>query len=197
MRPRQDGRHTPDDIFKCIFLNEDPRISLKKSLKFVPKVRINNILALGQIMAWRRSGDKPFSEPMMVDLLTHICVTRPQWVNHVADQNQRIQSKYVLGRMLQSHDILMMSKMSNAFELPRRQHDLHRCSCGSSCRIVGSEPCVRVCFSLMHRLTFPWCLYFYVAGWRKHGDLSFYMDDIISSASIVWTSCNKWIRPLQ
>ena len=31
-------------------------------------------------MAWRRSGDKPLSEPMMVSLLTHICVTRPQWV---------------------------------------------------------------------------------------------------------------------
>ena len=32
-------------------------------------------------MAWRRSGDKPLSEPMMVSLPTHICVTRPQWVN--------------------------------------------------------------------------------------------------------------------
>ena len=32
-------------------------------------------------MAWRRTGDKPLSEPMMVSLLTHICVTRPQWVN--------------------------------------------------------------------------------------------------------------------
>ena len=32
-------------------------------------------------MAWRRSGDKPWSEQMMVSLLTHICVTRPQWVN--------------------------------------------------------------------------------------------------------------------
>ena len=31
-------------------------------------------------MAWRRPGDKPLSEPMMVSLLTHICVTRPQWV---------------------------------------------------------------------------------------------------------------------
>ena len=31
-------------------------------------------------MAWRRLGDKPLSEPMMVKLLTHICVTRPQWV---------------------------------------------------------------------------------------------------------------------
>ena len=31
-------------------------------------------------MAWRRPGDKPLSEPMMVSLLTHLCVTRPQWV---------------------------------------------------------------------------------------------------------------------
>ena len=31
-------------------------------------------------MAWRRPGDKPLSEPLMVSFLTHICVTRPQWV---------------------------------------------------------------------------------------------------------------------
>ena len=31
-------------------------------------------------MAWRRSGDKPLSDLMIVSLLTHICVTRPQWV---------------------------------------------------------------------------------------------------------------------
>ena len=78
LRPRQNGRHFADDIFKCIFLTEKARISLKISLKFVPKVRINTIPALVQIMAWRRPGDKPLSEPMMVSLLTHICVTRPQ-----------------------------------------------------------------------------------------------------------------------
>ena len=50
-------------------------------MKFVPKGPINNNPALVQIMAWSRSGDKPLSEPMMVSLLTHICVTRPQWVN--------------------------------------------------------------------------------------------------------------------
>ena len=32
-------------------------------------------------MASRRPGDKPLSEPRMESLLTHICVTRPQWVN--------------------------------------------------------------------------------------------------------------------
>ena len=36
------------------------------SLKFVYKGPINNIPALGQIMAWRRLGDKPLYEAMMV-----------------------------------------------------------------------------------------------------------------------------------
>ena len=81
LRPRQNGRHFADDILECIFLNENVWISLEISLKFVPEVRINNIPALVQIMAWRRTGDKPLSELMMVSLLTHICVTRPHWVN--------------------------------------------------------------------------------------------------------------------
>ena len=81
LRPRQNGRHLPDNIFKYIFFNENVWISLKISLTFVPKVPINNILALVLIMAWRRPGNKPLSEPMMVSLPRHICVTRPQWVN--------------------------------------------------------------------------------------------------------------------
>ena len=81
LRPRQNGCLFADDTFKCIFLNENVKISIKISLKFVPKVPINNIPALCQIMAWRRSGDTPLSETMMVTLLTHICVTWPQWVN--------------------------------------------------------------------------------------------------------------------
>ena len=80
LRLRQNGRHFADDIFKCIFLNENVWISIKISLKFVPWNHINNIPALVQKMAWRRPGDKPLSEPMMVSLLMHICVTRPQWV---------------------------------------------------------------------------------------------------------------------
>ena len=83
LRPRQNGRYFADDIFKCIFLNENAWISLNISLKFVPKVRIDNIPALVQIMAWRRSGTKPLSEPMMVSLLTHICITLPQCVNWI------------------------------------------------------------------------------------------------------------------
>ena len=43
--PRQNGRHFPDDIFKYNFLNEDVWISIKISLKFIPKGPINNIPA--------------------------------------------------------------------------------------------------------------------------------------------------------
>ena len=81
LRPRQNGRLFADDIFKRILLNETIRISTQNSLKFIPKGLINNNPALVQIMAWRRPGDKPLFEPIMVTLLTHICVTRPQWVN--------------------------------------------------------------------------------------------------------------------
>ena len=80
LRPRQKGRHFTDDVFKCIFLNENVRILLKISQKFVPEGPINNIPSLVQVMAWRRPGDKQLSEQMMLSLLTHICVARPQWV---------------------------------------------------------------------------------------------------------------------
>ena len=65
LRLRQNGRYFPDAIFKCIFLNENCCILMKISLKFIPQDPTNNIPALVQIMAWRRPGDKPLSEPMM------------------------------------------------------------------------------------------------------------------------------------
>ena len=64
--PRQNGRHFPDDIFKCILLYENVHISHKSSVKIAPKVRIDNISALVQIMVWRRPVDKPLSEPTKV-----------------------------------------------------------------------------------------------------------------------------------
>ena len=81
LRPRQNRRHFADDVFKVIFLNENVWISINISLKFVPRGPINSIPTLVQIMAWRRPGDKPLSEPMMVRLPTYICITGPQWVN--------------------------------------------------------------------------------------------------------------------
>ena len=85
LRPRQNGRHFANDTFKRIFLNENVEILINISLKFVPKGPISNIQALVQTMAWSRTGDKPLTEPLLVRLLTHICVTRPQLVNHCAE----------------------------------------------------------------------------------------------------------------
>ena len=70
-RLRQNGRHFPDNIFKCIFFSENVWISLKISLRFVPNGPINNIPALVQIMAYR------------LVIWTNggwFVVTRPQWV---------------------------------------------------------------------------------------------------------------------
>ena len=81
LRPKQNGRLFADYTFKRIFLNENIRILIKISLTFAPKGLINNIPALVLIMAWRRPGAKPISEPMLVRSPTHICVTRLQGVN--------------------------------------------------------------------------------------------------------------------
>ena len=54
-----------DDIFKWICLNENDRPPIQISLKCVPRNPIGNKSALVQVMAWRRTGDKPLPEPMM------------------------------------------------------------------------------------------------------------------------------------
>ena len=54
-----------DDIFKCNFLNENDRIMIQISVKFVPRSPIDNKPALVQVMAWHQTGDKPLPEPMM------------------------------------------------------------------------------------------------------------------------------------
>ena len=46
LRPRQNGLQFADDIFKCIFFNENVWIAIRISLGFVPKSPINDIPAL-------------------------------------------------------------------------------------------------------------------------------------------------------
>ena len=111
LRPRRNEQHFADDIFKCIFFNENVWISIKISLRFVPKGPINNIPALVQIMAWRRSGDKQLYEPMMVILPTHTCATRPQWVKLTKYLSFRINTL----RPEEMADILQ-TKFSNVFD---------------------------------------------------------------------------------
>ena len=52
LRLGKNCRYVPDDIFKCILLNDSVLILNKIPLKFVPKTPINNIPAMVQIMAW-------------------------------------------------------------------------------------------------------------------------------------------------
>ena len=77
LRPRQDGRHY--NIFKCIFLNENVWISIKIKLKYVLKIHWSLFLRV-KLTTFQLVGGKPLSEPMMVRLPTHLCVTQPQWV---------------------------------------------------------------------------------------------------------------------
>ena len=69
-----------DDIFKCIFLNENLRNLIHLSLKFVPKCPIKNNPSLFQIMTWCRAGDKPYLNQWWSTSITHIRVTRPESV---------------------------------------------------------------------------------------------------------------------
>ena len=82
------GRDKVDAISQMTFSSQYSWMKmLELRLKFhwslFLRVQLTMFPALVQIMAWRPSGDKPLSEPMMVSSLTHICVTRPQWVNNI------------------------------------------------------------------------------------------------------------------
>ena len=57
-----------DENFKCIFFNGHDRIPIIISLKFVPSCPKDNKSALVQVIAWRRTGDKPLREPMLTHL---------------------------------------------------------------------------------------------------------------------------------
>ena len=78
LRPRQNG---------CIFHKTfSIAFSWMKMYEFQLKcdcilfLRVH-LTILVQIMGWHQQGDKPLSEPIMINLLTYKCVTRPQWVN--------------------------------------------------------------------------------------------------------------------
>ena len=71
-------------IFKWIFLNENDRIPIQISLKFVPGSSIDNNMnkqASVQVTAWRWTGDKSLPEPMLTHFTdAYICGTRGRWV---------------------------------------------------------------------------------------------------------------------
>ena len=115
------------------------------SLRFVSQGPIKNIPALWHKIAWRGPGNKPLSEPMMVRLPTHICVTRPLWV----DKNTtKIQVYHRLG-LISNWDVCpeIFSPMS-------------------WCVLLGSAECASLCFQYFlwwDGMSFP---YEWVAWWE-------------------------------
>ena len=86
MRQRQNGRHFADNIFNCIFLNENVWFSTQISLNLVPEGPICNKSALVQVMAslaWNQAAHKSLSKPLLTQIAEansgHM-VTRSQWV---------------------------------------------------------------------------------------------------------------------
>ena len=75
-------------------------LHLKFHWGLFPKCPVDKIPALVQIMASRRSNGKPLSEPMMVTLLMHICITQPQWVKSGTLKLEQINSVMGLQRRL-------------------------------------------------------------------------------------------------
>ena len=59
-------------------------------MRYVLYGLIDNMTTLVQIIAWRRTGDKPLSEAMLV-CFTDIYVTQPQWVNKNCSPYQSLQ----------------------------------------------------------------------------------------------------------
>ena len=182
LRPRQDGRHFPDDTFKCIFLNENIWITITISLKFVPKGPINNIPAMVQIMAWRRPGDKPLSEPMVVSLPTHICVARPQWVKY-----------YIY--------MISNSKMHLSMPHGSEYHYHHQgsfCACTHpmrECRLLLDR---RIRKMIPASCTFPWWTKARWSNMQHHDTYGFFIDTLHAKRGIYWlyyalNSCWAWI----
>ena len=69
--------------FICFYLSPYQFFLFSGELRYYMFYRVFRFSCLVPIMAWRRPGDKPLSEPMMVSSPTHICVTRPQWVKTI------------------------------------------------------------------------------------------------------------------
>ena len=66
------GQNVADSIFKSNFLNEKHCILIDILLKHVPMSSISYKSALVQVMAWHRTGDKPWPE-MMIETPHAMC----------------------------------------------------------------------------------------------------------------------------
>ena len=76
LRPRQYGCHFADDIFECIFLNENQYCFISKSAGFFPKDSLKNNPTLVQIWLDVEKMTSHYLNGWWHDLLVHICITR-------------------------------------------------------------------------------------------------------------------------
>ena len=100
-------------IFKCIFLNENARIPIIIHWSFL----IENKPAVVQIMACRRPGDKPLSEPMKISSQTNkgtrgkMVLLRKNW-SHVKNIRPII---IIFGRSFETMTILVFDHEMQAY----------------------------------------------------------------------------------
>ena len=74
-RPDKMATIFADDIFKCIFVNENSCIWIKILFDVIPWCSAHNNSALVLVVAWCQTGNKPLPEPMSAkikDAIRHI-----------------------------------------------------------------------------------------------------------------------------
>ena len=65
LRPRQNGCHFADDVFKFIILGDKISVWTNISLAFISKISSDDKPALAQVMPRRCASDEPLSESLV------------------------------------------------------------------------------------------------------------------------------------
>ena len=102
-----------DDILKCILLTENERIPIQISLKFVPRIPIDNTPPLVQVMAWHRTGDKPLPEPIMTQFID-------AYMRQYREMRESVE--YASSDMLLNHKILSRFTQRSRYETTYHGH---------------------------------------------------------------------------
>ena len=140
-------------------------IFIKISLKFVPKGPIDNSPALVQIMAWRRPGDKPLFEPMLVSLLTHIWVKtlRPNDIYMCQQTNHRWFRQWLVAWPAPSHYINHCWNIVNWVLRNKLQWNLNR----NSYIFIHENAFENVVWKMAAILCRPQCVKSHITGTRQ------------------------------
>ena len=129
LRPRRNGRHFQTTFSNAFSWMEILEFSLKFHWNLFLVVQNNNIPSLVQIMAWRRPSNKPLSETTMGSLMTHICVTRPQWVKpkgtYFSETVFKTQ-KFSLTKITVKDVCEMANVLSRNYELENPDYETHK-----------------------------------------------------------------------